>query len=217
MEFTDYTLDQLQQLCETTQVVNNISKSRYCSDCNLDMILCDYFYACNNCGIVDDFIVYNTKYEVEYHPKPILYKRRIYWTDKLKLISVLKTSKSKKYIAAKDFLNNMKDKFKNINDLYFLMKDNGLSKFYPHIYGLWYDIKKYRLITLTYAQIDVLVNEFVEIDIKFKANNNGRKNMISYNATLYFLFKKHKIKGLYNILLPYNYRKMINSLRLLNI
>jgi hypothetical protein len=201
MDFTKIPFDKLQLYFEPDIVVNNRSILRYCDDCKLDMIIDDYLYVCRECGNIDDTPIYDAKYELDYYPKPI---------------SVLKTSKTKKYIKVKEYFENLKDDFNDINSFYFLMKAHGYSKYYPNIYGLWYDIKKYRLITLTYKQIDILVNEFVKIDILFKSNSNGRSNMISYNSTLYYLFKKLKIKGCSEILLPYNYKRMLQRLKVLN-
>ena len=208
-----YPIDKLHLLIEEIlDLPVNETRNRYCDECECDMIFYDYFYTCPVCGIVDDAPVYNIKHESEYFQKPILYKRRIYCEDKLKLMSTLKSCRSIGYGNAKKTLTEIEDEFSTIDELFFKMKEYSLSKYYPHIYNLWFEIKKTKLITLTYQQIDMLSSQFVELDCIFKANRGNRKNMINYNTIIYYLMKKNKIKGRNNILLPYNHDSMYKIL-----
>ena len=90
MNSTKYTIDKLHLLLEELDGPHEQHTSRrsmYCDECKCDLVLCHYFYACPKCGQVDDKPVYDLKNESEYHPKPILYQRRLYCQDKLKLMS----------------------------------------------------------------------------------------------------------------------------------
>ena len=91
-----------------------------------------------------------------------------------------------------------------------------MSAMYKHIYNLWFDIKKAKLVTLTNSQISNLCDEFVKLDCLFKNTPRNRKNMYNYNSMIYFLMKKNKIiQGCNHILLPYNHNfiyKNINAI-----
>jgi hypothetical protein len=209
--------DLLNLECDKQEVTKKTLKSKmYCYDCECDLLLYDAaFHVCPECGLVDDTPVYDIQRESEYYQKPILYKRRIYCQDKLKLLTCKKTSRSLKYEAVKNELQAIDDEFNNIDELFFTMKRCSLSKFYHHIYNLWYDIKKTKLIDMTMQQIDHLSRQFVELESKFKANQgvSSRKNMFNYNSTIYYLMKKNKLKGHWHVLLPYNHSEMYKKIR----
>ena len=217
MNLTNYPIDKLHLLLEEIDGIQAPdTRYRYCDECDCDLILYDYFYVCPICGLVDDKPVYDLKYESEYYPKPILYRRRVYCQDKLKLMSTLKISRSIGYTDARKTLRGVEDEFDTIDELFFIMKEHSLSKYYPHIYNLWFEIKKTKLISLTHQQIDMLSRQFVELDSAFKANQCGRTNMINYNTIIYYLMKKNKLGGCHNILLPYNHDTMYKKLLLLD-
>ena len=186
-----------------------------CDECNNCMIHDDYFYVCEHCGTID---FEKTCCDiVEYTPKTIMYSRRQYWKKKLLLVSCLKQPRSKKY--SKVLLDYEADDFDNINELRSLIYQNGHQKYYNNIYNIYYDIKKIKLINISYHQIDMLIKQFVEFESEWKNNliydgkNKKKINLPSYNGIIYELFRKNKIKGIEHLLLPLNHSTIIKKIR----
>ena len=202
----------LDQLEEPRNVATSIN---YCDECDTDMVLVEFFHACPVCGQVGDTSVhaYHLEHATDYITKRQLYKRRAYIEEKLRLLSCIKRPRSAKYL---DTLNKIKvDKFISIDELYNILKKKNMSTMYKHIYNLWFDVKKTKLVTLTSIQIGNLCDDFVKVDCLFKNNPGDRKNMYNYNTMIYFLMKKNKIQGCNHILLPYNHNfiyKHVNAI-----
>ena len=189
-----------------------IKSNKHCSECETDMVLVEFFYACSICGQIGDTNnEYYTEHATDYIPKRQLYKRRTYIEEKLRLLSCNKRPRSSKYM---DALKKIKsEEFTNIDELYNILKTNKLFTMYKQIYNLWFDIKKTKLIKLTNVQIDNLSNEFVKMDIMFRQHPGNRKNMYNYNSMIYFLMKKNKINSCNHILLPYNHNFVYKHIR----
>lgn len=187
----------------------------HCRECDTDMVLVEFFFACPTCGQIGETVnAYHLEHATDYIPKRQLYKRRAYIEEKLRLLSCSKRPRSAKYV---DALKKIKsEKFTTIDELYNILKKKNMSAMYKHIYNLWFDIKKAKLVTLTNSQISNLCDEFVKLDCLFKNTPRNRKNMYNYNSMIYFLMKKNKIiQGCNHILLPYNHNfiyKNINAI-----
>ena len=198
-----------------------IEKDNFCQECQTDMILTTHghetFYCCYDCGqtskinVIDSYYRESVEQIVQIKQ---LYKRRRYCIEKLKLIACFKQARSPKY---KDIMKQIKnEQFDTIDELYQIMKEFKFSKFYKYIYNIWNDIKKSKLITLSFQEIDFLSDRFVEIDILFKKNKTTQKNMLSYNSIIYYLMKKYKLKGYSHILLPYNHSKIYKNILIIS-
>lgn len=173
-----------------------------CHDCGTALEQAEYFHYCPDCGTIDfDKPIYVDK---PWTPPPALYKRRQYCIDKLNLMAGYKSSRAKQYTV---MLKKLKDHdFESLKELKKLMKQMKYNRYYKFIYNVWFDLKKERLIHLTYNQIDTLANQFIELESKFKNNvDHKRQNMLAYNSVIYYLMRKNKIKGYDNILLPINH------------
>jgi len=104
--------------------------------------------------------------------------------------------------------------FDNLKQLKAIMKDLKYHNFYKYIYCVWFDIKKFKLITLTTLQIKMLSRQFVELESKFKdSDSHNRKNMLNYNSLIYILLKRNKIKGYKSIILPFNHIVIVKMLK----
>lgn len=209
----------LEEFLQLDEQPKKVERRLYCEECECDLILHDNsFYVCPSCGQVDDTSIYVESYgDCVSHNKPCLYKRRLYCQDRLKMLCCQKTSRSKHYKEICKRLKEREDDFATIEELFYLMKELNMSKFYPHIYNLWRDIKKTRLITLSELQIRQLTEQFVELEWLFRKNKaTKRKNMLSYSTTIYYLFKKNKLPDSRHILLPYNHSEMYQKLLLLD-
>lgn len=184
-----------------------------CEECFTRLTHGTYFLYCSTCGTIDfdKPVKFALEYATDFISKQIFYKRRVYCIEKLNLIAGFKTSRSSKF---KQNVNSIKEyDFKNIKELKNIMKLLKLHKLYKFIYEIWYIIKGSRLINLTHDQIDILANQFVDIENKFKNSDNKRKNMLNYNSVIYILFRKNKIKGYKHILLPFNHVVIVKALR----
>ncbi len=142
-----------------------------------------------------------------------LYKRRLYIREKLNLMAGYKHSRSKEYT---DILAKLKKiRVQNIIHLKQILKDRNLKKHYKHIYNIYYDLKKARLIKLTHSNIDFLAKKFIDSESVFKDNNHNRSNFFSYSSVIYMLMKKYRMPGYRNIILPLNYFQISQKIRTL--
>ena len=181
-----------------------------CEDCNTLLLQDTYFKYCDKCGTIDfDKPIY---VDHEWKAPQTLYKRRLYCIDKLNMMACYKHSRSKVYVKMIKELEEWE--FNCVKELKCIMKELKYHKFYKYIYNVWFELKGTRLITLTHTQIDVLSQQFVEVESKFKQSDaHTRKNMLNYNSIIYILLRKNKIKGYKHILLPHNHIIMVQILR----
>jgi len=98
---------------------------------------------------------YNFSTIKNYH----LYRRRIYFTEKLRLLSGIKQSFSSQYNDMIKHLQNYE--FNNIEELIKLLKKHKFHKFYKYVHSIYFDIKKERLIKLSPLDIEFLINQFI--------------------------------------------------------
>ena len=142
-----------------------------------------------------------------------LYKRRLYIREKLNLMAGYKHSRSKEYseIVAK----LKKIRVRNIIHLKQILKDRNLKRHYKHIYNIYYDLKKVRLVKLTHRNIDFLAKKFIDAESVFKENNHNRSNFFSYSSVIYMLMKKYHMPGYRNVILPLNYLQISQKIRTL--
>ena len=189
-----------------------MNKMNYCDDCGVEMNINNDQYMCTECGICGEYIPAIEIFEPSAHMKKILYRRRVYCMDKLKMLSCLKSPRTQEY---KDVINTLREEdFSNIHELYDIMKESNMFKYYKNIFDIYYSIKKIKLIQLTYNQIERIANDFIDIECKFKEiENNNRKNMFNYNSVIKMLLQKHKIKGYRHMILPYNHVDMCKLIK----
>lgn len=186
-----------------------------CIDCNSEMKQDTYFYYCPSCQTIDFDKPIKVDFGREcYWMKSSLYKRKLYCVDKLNMITCHKHSRSPKYSVIVEDLRY--ERFDNIKELKRLMKKKGYHRFYKFMYCIWYDIKKTKLISLTYEEIDKIATQFVQIEQKFKFKQTDqvkRKNMMSYYSIIYLIMKKNNITGFEHIILPKNHIVNVKFLR----
>lgn len=185
----------------------------HCSFCDIEMILGQHFYYCDQCGTIDFdkpvTVVLDTVYE---HNAVYLYKRRNYISEKLNLLAGYKQCHRKQYGDIITILEQHKNEFDDIYELRKLMKRCGFHKYYKYIYNIFFEIKKKRLVVLNYNQIYMLTDEFIDIETKFKSSNLISKNMLSYNSIIYYLLKKHNITGWEHLYLAKNHPKVYKQI-----
>lgn len=168
---------------------------------------------CIMCGSADEYSYVNEKLEHnEIDKKKYFYKRRVYFEDKLKYITGIKRTNTKKITEIIEQLKS--ESITDIKDLYKLLKKKKLSKYYKDIYNIYFDLKNIRLINITESQIKVLSKEFVKLDYNFKINS--KNNMLSYQSIIKYLLDKYLIKGTEHILTPANYPKIILEITRIN-
>lgn len=197
---------------ENAPIVMN--RVNYCDECNTEMYINNDQYVCNQCGLCGDYIPALEAFEQSSHMKKVLYRRRIYCVDKLRMISCLKSPRTQEYINTIKKLST--EDFSNIYELYDIMKEMNMFKYYKNIYDIFHSIKKVKLIELTYNQIERITDDFIEIERKFKSvENNTRQNMFNYSSIIKVLLQKHKIRGAEHLILPYNHEEMIKHIKAL--
>lgn len=169
---------------------------------------------CVLCGVVDSYDVVEEFVHGEYVPTTrSIYKRRLYCMEKIRSLCGHKIPCSKAYGQVKRKLSKLS--FDTIVELKQILKDMGKTTLYKYLYGIWFDLKGEKLIELTPHQQDILSLEFVELDGKFKEqqDQHKRSNIMSYASVLYFLMKKHNYKGYDHIILPYNNVRIMRLIR----
>lgn len=198
----------LEELCldlfegSRKEKIRNDPYNLICENCNVQKIYDTCFKVCPECSEMD---IYEIVHEDElWTPKIILYKRRLYCQEKLRLMVGHKICRSPHY---KKIVKELYEyDIQSIIELKQYLKDWGLKKFYKYIYNLYFDVTGVQLIKLTSQDIDFLSRKFVEVESRFKlAKLKGRKNMFNYNSCLYILMKKYKYEGYEHIILPLNH------------
>lgn len=186
----------------------------FCNDCEEYKILEDVYMVCPICGNIDLDPVIDS---VEYIQKKSFYKRILYCIEKLNLMTCYKRCTS---IFYKEMIDVLKDEdFETITELRDIMKKYKYNKYYKHIYNVYNDIKKKRLIILSPMIIFKISKKFAEIEYEFKKNSDkhGRKNFLSYNSTIWILLKRMKNKGYKHILVPNNHDHIVKIFKSFNI
>lgn len=186
-------------------------RENVCESCQYDLVLYNEGWVCEQCGAVDHTVFVSDSAYVE---KKCLYMRRLYFIERMNLLCGVKQSGSKEYTAMiknlREHLKENKIKLKSVQQLRALLKRLKYNKFYKHVYNIWFDLTKKRLIQMDSQEIHRLAREFVEMESMFKSNRDKhqRKNIFSYSVLIYLLLKKHKIKGYSQLLLPYEHKKL---------
>ena len=138
-----------------------MNRMNYYGDCEIEMIINIDHYVCSECGTCGE---YRPAQEV-FEAARVLYRRRVYCIDKLKQMSCLKSPRTKEYKGIIKTLST--EDFSTIHELYDIMKELNMFKFYKNIFDVYFSIKKIKLIKLTYDQIERIANDFIEIESKF--------------------------------------------------
>jgi hypothetical protein len=184
-----------------------------CDDCGNSMTIENYFYVCVECGLMD---VNNplSNDEINNNKKKTLYKRKIYFIEKLKMMCGLKQSRSTKYF---DIINELKTfEINNIHDLKKVMKKLFYSSHYKYIYDIYKDLKGINVIDITEYDILIITDRFLKIEESFKNKKRGRKNMISYDLIIRNIMKELGYKCYKNIIIPQknrNIKRIYNSIK----
>ena len=182
-----------------------------CDECLGDLTYINHFLTCNDCGLTN-FDKCERCYlddPEEFIRKKSFYKRKLYATEKLNLMTCKKPCNKPSYKKSVEILS--KCAFKTVFELKILMKLKKMNKLYPYIYLIYFDIKHVKLIELTCNQVDVITTEFVKTDIQFKNCPIKRKNMLSYYSLIYLTMKRLRYPGYKHIILPNNFKEMKKS------
>ena len=193
---------------QKSPIVEKHYTSDQCQDCGGILIFSNFFLTCSNCGLTDFDnceMCYLDDPEV-FIRKRSFYKRKLYATEKLKLMTCRKPCKKANYKESIKLL--AKKKFRTIFELKKLMKILRMNKLYPYIYLIFFDIKKIKLIDLSLNQIDKITTEFVKTEMQFKSCDIKRKNMLSYYSLIYLTMKRLGYTGYNHIILPNNFKEM---------
>lgn len=186
-----------------------------CEDCSGTMIVANFFWTCSSCGLTDLNRPEGVYLEGDdYIPKKSMYKRKLYCLEKLKLINCHKISNSPAYKRMIKQLLDCDDEFNTVFELRALMKKLKFNKFYKFIYSIYRDIKHVKLIDLGWRDMDVISDEFVKLEWKFRGSSE-RKNMFSYNTMIYVIMKRLGYKCHEHILLPQNHKEVETLIKLL--
>ena len=179
-----------------------------CKECHGELKYINHFLTCTNCGLTNLDIC--ERYYLDdpemFIRKRSFYKRKLYAIEKLNLITCRKPCRKPTYLKSVKLLS--KCKFKTVFELKKLMKDKKMSKLYPYIYLIYFDIKRTKLIELTCNQVDKITTEFVKTEMLFKSCSIKRKNMLSYYSLIYLTMKRLGYTGYNHIILPNNFKEM---------
>lgn len=160
----------------------------YCRECNVPLILYNYFFYCEQCCEMNvSEPLYNDDY-TDKKSKKTTYTRRSYFVEKLKMMSGHKQSKSPIYNCIINRLSMIE--FEDIYELKKIMKDLRFHTHYKYIYDIYKDLTGIKLIDLTYSDINIIADRFIQINDNFKININDRNNMISYNLLIRNIMKE---------------------------
>src|SRR5690606_10219419 len=97
-----------------------------------------------------------------YQKSNYLYNRKTYFLIILRLLSCRKSCDNPNYSETIKQLSEYQ--FENIFELKKVMAKLKLKKYYKYIYLIYFDIKKVKLINLTYNDIEFLANKFVILE-----------------------------------------------------
>ena len=213
MKFSNLTLDNahlfLQDLQNKKHPIEKPEHKEFeCDECYGEMVYINHFLTCSDCGLtdLDRCESYYLDDPETFLRKRSFYKRKLYVIEKLNLITCRKPCRKPSYLDSVKTLS--KCKFKTIYELKKLMKNKKMSKLYPYIYLIYYDVKKIKLIELTCNQLDRIATEFVTTEMLFKSSSIKRKNMLSYYSLIYLTMKRLNYAGYKNIILPNNFKEM---------
>ena len=168
-----------------------------------EFILVNSYKTCVNCGATD---LDSSEYVFEYFEpsrfckRKSLYKRRQYFVEKLELIACRKRCHKLGYRKVLDMLKNVE--FDSIFTLRKKMKRLKLNKWYPYMYLLYYELTGIKLINISAGQVNTLTKQFLEIEFKYKDNENYKRYISGYNTIICFLLKNNNIEGYEHIILP---------------
>lgn len=180
-------------------------------NCEHNFNAIDAYYTCVLCGIIDTTRpVYIDQFRVINNKNYHLYHRKIYFLEKLRLISGIKQSGSEQYHELIIKLGN--ETFTNLKELRKLIKQYNYNKFYKYIHSIYFDIKKVRLIKLSYSDIDFLLKKFLIIEREFKKQYNRKSNILSYNIIIYTLFNRYYPDYCQYLILPKNNKKICEKI-----
>lgn len=186
----------------------------YCEECETPSLTNEGgMNVCTLCGLVDSFETV-VEYSTDYIPKKSLYKRRLYCMDKLRHINCLKAPRRTQ--KHNEIINKISSEyeFDSIIELKQILKELGAKTLYKYLYFVYYDIKKTKAIDISLRNMNVIVDQFVQIDSKFKCSDlHKRRNIVSYHSLIFYIMKKNNIDGYDNIILPYNNVKIMRLIR----
>jgi|GEM_PF-5166576 len=195
---------------ELFEIETNVDPEDY-SSCKHDYRQLEAYYTCILCGRCDvtRLVIYE-KIKLVNRNNLHLYHRKIYFSEKMRLLTGQKQSENIGYSNMIKFLKN--EKFDTIIELKKIMKKNNFNKFYKYIYSIYTDIKNVKLINLTYANVNFLCSKFLLTEREFKKIYPKRKNILSYNIIIYTLLKKYNFPCYKYIILPRNNKKIIENI-----
>lgn len=174
------------------------------NNCDHDLRKDISHYVCILCGhvdidkpiLVDSTIKYALK---EYHS----YKRRLYFTERLRLMCCYKSCNTEEY---KNVVNELKSyQFNEIYELKLLLKKLRWTHYYKHIYNIYYDLKNVVLVPLRHEQISFLERKFIKYEKCFTID----KSMVAYGIIIYCFFKLYNFAYYQYIMLPKNSKRII--------
>jgi hypothetical protein len=182
--------------------------------CNNEYIsVINGYNTCINCGCVSDVVLItdNSDNNMSYIQR-VPYKRITYFKHKINLLTG-----HYDYIPNAKLLfliSNIKASRKrlSLSRIRFLLKKNNLSKYYKYIYSIYKDIYDEPLINISNSVMSDMIYRFIDIERYFKKNIK-RKNMLSYNTTIWLILKHNNIKNSDKMLLPYNATKIKKILK----
>lgn len=179
--------------------------------CKHDFTVMESHYVCSICGIVDldqpIFIDDANRFQKSNY----LYNRKTYFLSVLRLLSCAKPCDNKNYPEIIKQLSS--NQFESIFELKKLMSKLKLKKYYKYIYLIYFDLKKVKLINLTYNDIEFLSNKFVILEHEFKAAYPNKSNMLSYSLVVYCLLKQYNYDCYKYVIIPKKKDLLLEKLR----
>ena len=168
--------------------------------CKHDFVPMESHYTCILCGIVDlDQPIFIDDVN-RFQKSNYLYNRKTYFLTVMRLITC---RKSCDILGYSDIINQLGEhQFETIFELKKLMTKLKLKKYYKYIYLVYFDIKKVKLIDLSYNDIEFLANKFVVLENEFKKAYPNKSNMLSYNLVAYCLLKQYNYDCYKYIVIP---------------
>ena len=173
--------------------------------CDHEWIYNEWHDVCIKCGQTRDL---STQFkDTEQTKKNPTYKRQKLFKEYLYNINCNNLPDPKIFFKIMEKLSGID--FKTIFELKRIMKDLKLFSQYKHCYYYYQKIKKIKLINLTVAEMNILIDNFDSISKLFNKNKENRKYLPSMNVVLFICMKRNKIDGYENIILPSNSNSLI--------
>lgn len=181
-----------------------------CPECLIDMIMCDGYPTCDNCGICDisnvQLVMDYSSYQdgTFYYKQNVIYKRCEYFQTILKWITCIEIMNNEKIQEIVQKLKKYKKK--SIYELRTWLKSHDYNKMVKYIYSIYKLAYNEVLNPLSHINFRKILKLFDNFNKRYK-DQIGKRNQLNYYFIIYKLFEETGISNK-NIILPKTYKKL---------